>query len=44
MAGPKTVKELAGILSAERTRMTRNLGVFGKAKMAEHMKAHAEAA
>ena len=28
LAGPKTVKELAGILGADRTTMTRNLGVL----------------
>lgn len=28
LAGPKTIKELAGILGADRTTMTRNLGVL----------------
>jgi DNA-binding MarR family transcriptional regulator len=33
LAGPKTVKDLAGILSAERTTMTRNLGVLERNKL-----------
>ena len=33
LAGPKTVTELAGILSAERTTMTRNLSLLEKEKL-----------
>ncbi len=34
LAGPKTVNELAGILSASRTTMTRNLAVLKERKLA----------